>query len=83
MKQKWNPAYRKPVPKADAIWPDGVPIEIDWEQFRPGASVFVPCIDTSTARRQIRKLTKQWGWTMEYKLRAENGYWGVRVWRVS
>jgi hypothetical protein len=29
------------------ISPDGVRIVVDWDKFKPGASVFIPCINTA------------------------------------
>jgi hypothetical protein len=49
------------------ISPDGVRIVVDWDKFKPGASVFIPCINTAKA----------------IDVRVEDGKYGVRVWRLK
>ena len=63
------------------ISPDGVRIIIDWQKFVPGASVFIPTINTTKAINHVveaANLTKK---DIVYRVRIENGKYGVRVWR--
>lgn len=64
------------------INPDGVPIEVDWDKFTVSASVFVPCINTLRASRQVKKITSGMGMQVQIVPRAENKKWGIRIWRT-
>ena len=63
--------------------PDGVALGMDWDKLTPGNSVFVPCIDTIEAVTQFDELAKNRGWTVEHRCRFENGFAGVRFWRIA
>ena len=65
-----------------SIEPDGVPIEVDWDKFSVGASVFIPCINTIKASRQVKYVTAHMGMLVQITTRAENKKWGIRVWRT-
>lgn len=71
------------VLKLDQLAPDGLLIVIDWDRMKVGSSVFVPCINTTLAKRQIRGAFERRGWKMRYYIRPENNMWGIRVWRIS
>ena len=43
-----------------SIEPDGVPIEVAWDMFSVGSSVFVPCVNTVKASQQIKHVTAQY-----------------------
>lgn len=42
-------------PKRKKINPDGVAFEVDLERFTVGTSMFIPCIDTKKAIRQLER----------------------------
>lgn len=67
----------------DQIAPDGPLIVIDWDQLKVGSSVFVPCMNTSLAKRQVGEIFKRRGWKMRLVIRPERELWGVRFWRVA
>ncbi len=67
----------------DQIAPDGVLIIIDWGRLKVGSSVFVPCINTTLAKRQVGEIFARRGWDMRFVIRPERELWGVRFWRVS
>ena len=46
------------------------------------SSVFIPCIDTSTAVKQLQTTAKNKKWQVETHVRIENGKLGVRMWRI-
>lgn len=71
------------VLKLDDISPDGVFIAIDWGAMRVGSSVFVPCLNTTAAKSQIRAVFGRRDWGPRFYIGPESGIWGVRVWRVS
>ena len=62
---------------------EGVQIEVEWEKFMVGSSFFLPCIDTVSVKAQIERHARARGIEIKMRDRAENLYWGVRVWRVA
>lgn len=66
-----------------ALDPDGVEIIIPWGEMDVGSSVFIPCINTIEAMRQVRTITKFWGWRIHGKAMAKNDIWGLRIWRIT
>lgn len=71
----------KAIPRANDLHPDDVRIVVDWDSMEVGMSVFVPCINTTKAKNQITRITKDRGWKMETQVRIEDGKLGVRTWR--
>jgi hypothetical protein len=63
--------------------PDGVRIVVAWDKFTPGTSVFIPCINTTAALRQIDEVTDAHDWVVTTRVRIENRQRGVRIWRVA
>lgn len=64
------------------IAPDGVRIVIDWNKFAVGSSMFIPCINTTAAVRQITTITNDRLQQITTKIVVENDLLGVRVWRT-
>ena len=64
------------------LHPDGVRITVDWDAMEVGSSVFIPCIDTTKAKKQLELVlnTKKWSYILD--IRVENRLWGVRAWRT-
>ena len=71
------------VLKLDDLHPDGVHIVVDWGALRVGSSFFIPCINTTDAKKQIKGVFARRGWTMRLYIGAENDVWGIRVWRIT
>lgn len=71
------------VLKIDDLDPDGVPIFIDWDAMNVGGSVFIPCINTSSAMSQCRKVFVRRGWKIRISITTRNGILGVRIWRIA
>ena len=71
-----------PVLKIDDIAPDGVRIVIDWDAFELGASMFIPCVDTEEALKQLRKIASRKGIKFNHKAMIVNEKWGLRIWRT-
>ena len=71
------------VLKLDDLHPDGVHIVVDWGAPRVGSSFFIPCINTTDAKKQIKGVFARRGWTMRIYIGAENDVWGIRVWRIT
>lgn len=68
--------------RRDDLAPDGVLIRVAWDKFVPGASVFVPCVNTLECVRQIYEVARFNDWTIDTRIGIEGGRWGVRFWRV-
>jgi hypothetical protein len=66
----------------NSLAPDGVPIRVAWDKFVPGASIFIPCVDTVECGRQMFEIGTHNDWTLDMRPVIEGGRWGVRVWRV-
>ena len=60
----------------------GVPIEIEWEEFLVGTSIFIPGVDQEELRRQLRWEMDQRKLKVVLRFTVENNILGVRVWRV-
>ena len=58
------------------LHPDGVRITVDWDAMEVGSSVFIPCIDTTKAKKQLESVlnTKKWSYILD--IRVENRLWG-------
>ena len=63
--------------KVDDLCPDGIRVVVVG-----GASIFVPCINTETARTQVSCVMKDRGWSVTSRVRTEDNKLGVRIWRV-
>ena len=70
------------VDTSNVINPDGADIVLMWHLLDVGASFFVPCINTTKAKRQIRRQAYVRHYGIEIRCRIENGLHGLRVWRV-
>jgi len=68
--------------KTDDLNPDKVKIIVDWGSMVVGASVFVPCVDTDNAKKQVSKIAEIKSWTFETRVRIESDMFGVRIWRT-
>ena len=84
LKTLWRqpPRSYKHRVRIDDFAPDGIPIRVKWEAFVPGASLFVPCVNTVECGRQLTEIGRAHDWTLDIRTAIEGGRWGVRVWRV-
>jgi len=62
--------------------PDGVRIVVEWGAMQVGTSIFVPCIDTEKAKKQIKYVFTQKKWQFLAEVRIETGCLGLRIWRT-
>lgn len=62
--------------------PDGVDIKISWASLNVTDSVFIPCINTNRARRQVLNIVKELDMRVKIVVCSSNGYLGIRVWRT-
>lgn len=63
--------------------PDGVHIVVNWDKMGINASVFILCINTVEATKQIKRIFISRGWGSEIRTVVEDDKLGVRVWRMS
>lgn len=68
--------------RANDLYPDGVKITVEWADMVVGASIFIPCIDTTKAKEQLKTVFKGKKWEYSMDIRVESGLLGVRVWRT-
>lgn len=71
------------VLKLDDLDPDGVPIFVEWDRMRLGDSLFIPCLNTTAAMKQVRAVFARRRWNMRVQIRTENHIWGLRIWRIA
>jgi len=71
------------VLKQDDLNPDGIRIRVNWKHMLISYSVFILCINTQAAVRQIKNIAKRKNWKVETRVVIEDDKLGVRVWRVS
>ena len=60
----------------------GVPIEVEWDKFQVGTSIFIPGVDQEELKRQLRWEMEQRKLKVVLRFTVENDMLGVRVWRV-
>jgi len=70
------------VLKTDDLNPDGVKICVDWELMGVNKSVFIPCINTEEATRQVKEVFTRRKWQSEVRVLIEDDKLGIRVWRT-
>ncbi len=71
------------VLKQDDLNPDGIKIRVNWEHMLISYSVFILCINTRAAVRQVKAIAKLKGWELETRVVIEEGKLGVRAWRTN
>mgnify|MGYP001307642766 FL=1 len=72
------------VLKLHDLNPDGVRIVVDWGSMVAGSSVFVPCINTTKALEQVRRIcVGRFEWQIKAKSCFSGQFMGVRVWRLT
>jgi hypothetical protein len=58
-----------------------IPVVVAWEDMKPGASFFVPCIDSVSVEQAIQKETARLQINVTIKQVVEKQVYGLRVWR--
>ena len=61
---------------------ENVSYQINWKAFKPGMSVFIPCLDPIQAVADIAKVMKRLKVSFVTKVIIQDGVQGVRVWRT-
>lgn len=62
----------------------GVLYYIAWEEMEPGCSFFLKTTASAAIVSHALRLHRRWlGYNLKPLARHENGYYGVRVWRLQ
>jgi adenosine deaminase len=64
------------------LHPDGVKISVSWDDMLVSTSIFVPCINTEEAKKQVKQVFLDKKWSFLTRISIENGFLGLRVWRT-
>jgi hypothetical protein len=59
-----------------------VEYRVDWTEFKPGQSIFIPCLNCQSARKQIKELLTRRKIYVFAKIVVEDGVQGLRIWRT-
>ncbi len=59
-----------------------VDYQINWKNFKPGWSFFIPCLNASGVKKILIAETKRLKYKVVTKVAIEDGVRGIRVWRV-
>ena len=62
---------------------NGINYEINWTKFKLGRSIFIPCLDAEEAKTVVNTTMDRLGFKVKVKLVIENGFRGLRIWRVG
>lgn len=60
---------------------EGVKYDIDWRKFRPGTSIFIPCLNTSKAKRSVAEVCGRLRIKILVQPVLVEGIKGLRIWR--
>jgi hypothetical protein len=61
---------------------NGTDYQIDWPDFKPGSSIFIPAVDIEAAINAIKREATRLEFQYVHKIVVEDGIKGVRVWRL-
>ena len=61
---------------------NGTDYQIDWPDFKPGSSIFIPAVDTKSAIDAIKREATRLEFQYVYKIVVEDNIKGIRVWRL-
>ena len=71
------------APQINDLYPDGLPISVDWKAWEVGMGIFVPCTKPALAATQARAVAKRLGYTLDHRTCVEDHLLGVRIWRIA
>ena len=61
---------------------ENVEYEVNWQEFKRGRSIFIPCLDPPRAKKQVLTVTKRLRIETLIKVVIYEGVRGLRIWRV-
>ena len=59
-----------------------VDYDVNWRKFKRGTSIFIPCLDSDAAKKEILTTTNRLRLNIVMKVVIEEGVRGIRFWRV-
>ena len=62
---------------------DGVKFSVNWAAFKPGTSIFIPCLGCQALRDKMVKVVQSNKMVVQMKIVIEEGIRGLRVWRLK
>ena len=68
--------------RSGQLCPDGVVINVNWDNFVVGASIFVPAINLSKLNEQVQTVANDKKFKVQGAERIEAGKLGMRFWRI-
>ena len=71
------------VLKTDNLSPDGVRVVVNWGGMVVSASIFIPCVNTEKALKQVKDIALLKGWEIVTRVTIEDYKLGLRVWRMT
>jgi len=60
----------------------GTDYQIDWPNFKPGSSIFLPAVDTKEVIESLKKESERLEFQFVHKIVIEDNVKGIRVWRL-
>ena len=72
-----------PILKIDYIAPDGARIVVDWDNMGIGYSIFIPCLESEQALKQVKVVTYRKGFEIVSKQEVHDSKIGLRIWRIA
>jgi hypothetical protein len=64
------------------LCPDGVVIDVNWDKFEVGSSVFIPAINLAELEKQVKNVANKMNFDIKSAERIENSKLGMRFWRI-
>ena len=55
---------------------------VNWKNFKVGYSIFIPCLNPSSAKKDVLRVTKRLKINVVFKVVVEEGVRGLRSWRI-
>jgi hypothetical protein len=55
---------------------------VNWRNFKTGYSIFIPCLNSDVAKKDILRVTKRLKMEVLFKVVIEEGVKGLRIWRI-
>jgi len=59
-----------------------VSYQINWKKFKKGYSFFIPCLNSSVAKKELARTIQRFRYKVLMKVVIEEGVRGIRIWRI-
>ena len=61
---------------------EGISYNVNWRNFKTGYSIFIPCLNSDVAKKEVLRVTKRLKIEVVMKVVIEEGVKGLRIWRI-